>query len=117
MAELFLLGVGRGDLGDQDLGLGGNLDTGELGHFGGSHAGMRWSRAPFLNIASRRASKPLALLDKVAAAAGELLFDLLVDAIDDGHGLLGGADHTVVERLGVDHRADRQGSTSAGARR
>ena len=50
----------------------------------------------------------LALLDKVAAAAGELLFDLLVDAIDDGHGLLGGADHTVVERLGVNDGVDSQ---------
>ena len=52
VGELFLLGIGGGDLGDQDLGLGGNLDAGELGDLGGSHAGA----APFLNMAARRAS-------------------------------------------------------------
>ena len=56
VGELLLGGVGGGDLGDQDLGLGGNLDAGELGDLGGSMPGMRWSRAPFLNMAARRAS-------------------------------------------------------------
>lgn len=36
VGELFLLGIGGGDLGDQDLGLGGNLDAGELGDLGGA---------------------------------------------------------------------------------
>ena len=108
VAELFLLGVGRGDLGDQDLGLGGNLDAGELGDLGGSHAGNAVIESAVLEHSLAQGLELLAFLDKVAAAAGELLFDLLVDAIDDGHGLLGGADHTVVERLGVNDGVDSQ---------
>ncbi len=48
----------------------------------------------------------LALLDEVAAAAGELFLDLVIDGIDNGHRLLGSADHAVVEGLGVDDGVD-----------
>ena len=41
VGELLLGGVGGVDLGDQDLGLGRNLDAGELGDLGGSMPGMR----------------------------------------------------------------------------
>ncbi len=56
VGELLLGGVGGGDLGDQDLGLGGNLDAGELGDLGGSHAGDAVIESTFLNMAARRVS-------------------------------------------------------------
>ena len=46
------------------------------------------------------------LLDEVAAALLELGLDLVIDGVDDGDGLLGSADHAVVERLGVDDGVD-----------
>ena len=46
------------------------------------------------------------LLDEVAAALLELSLNLVIDGVDDGHGLLGSADHAVVEGLGVDDGVD-----------
>ena len=108
VAELFLLRIGGGDLGDQDLGLGGNLDTGELGDLGGSHAGDAVIEGAVLEHGLAQGLELLALLDEVAAAASELLLDLLVDGVDDGHGLLGSADHAVIEGLGVNDGVDGQ---------
>ncbi len=47
-------------------------------------------------------------LEEVAAAIGELLLHRVVDLVQHDDGLFGGADHAVVERLGVDDRADRE---------
>ncbi len=47
-------------------------------------------------------------LEEVAAAARKLRAHLVVDAVQHRHALLGGADHAVVKRLGMDDRADGQ---------
>ena len=41
----------------------------------------------------------LLALKEVAAARGKLFLNLIVDAVKNGHGLLGSANHTVVKRL------------------
>lgn len=99
MGELLLGGVGGGDLGDQDLGLGGNLDAGELGDLGGSHAGDAVIESAVLEHGGTQGLHLGTLLDEVAAALLELGLDLVIDGVDDGHGLLGSADHAVVEGL------------------
>ena len=106
VGELFLLGIGGGDLGDQDLGLGGNLDAGELGDLGGSHAGDAVIESAVLEHGGTQGLHLGTLLDEVAAALLELGLNLVIDGVDDGHGLLGSADHAVVERLGVDDGVD-----------
>ena len=106
VGELFLLGIGGGDLGDQDLGLGGNLDAGELGDLGGSHAGDAVIECAVLEHGGTQGVHLGTLLDEVAAATLELSLDILVDGVEDGDGLLGSADHAVVERLGVDDGVD-----------
>ena len=45
-------------------------------------------------------------VEEVASHLAEESLDLVVDGIKDDHALLGGADHAVVERLGMDNRAD-----------
>ena len=67
---------------------------------------MRWSRAPFFEHGGTQGLHLGALLDEVAAALLELGLDLVIDGVDDGHGLLGSADHAVVEGLGVDDGVD-----------
>ena len=44
----------------------------------------------------------------MAAAGDELGLGFLVDALFDDNGLLGSADHTVIEGLGMDYRVDSQ---------
>ena len=106
VGELLLGGVGGGDLGDQDLGLGGNLDAGELGDLGGSHAGDAVIEGAVLEHGGTQGLHLGTLLDEVAAALLELGLNLVIDGVDDGHGLLGSADHAVVEGLGVDDGVD-----------
>ena len=50
----------------------------------------------------------LIFLEEVAASVLKLLLDLLVELIRNDDRLLGSADHTVIEGLGVDNRADSQ---------
>ena len=50
----------------------------------------------------------LALLHEVAATILKLALDLVIDGIESGHRLLGGADHAVVKRLGVDDGVHRE---------
>ena len=101
-----MAGLGGGDLGDQDLGLGRNLDAGELGDLGGSHAGDAVIEGAVLEHGGTQGLHLGTLLDEVAAALLELGLNLVIDGVDDGHGLLGSADHAVVEGLGVDDGVD-----------
>ena len=48
----------------------------------------------------------LVALQEVASAILELIPDLIVDVGEDRDGLLGSADHAVVERLGMDDGVD-----------
>ena len=51
-------------------------------------------------------SVELFTLQEVAAAISELLLDLVINAIKNGNRLLGSADHTVIEGLGVNDGAN-----------
>ena len=106
--ELFLLGISGLHLGDQDLGLCGNLDTGEFGNFGGGHTGDAMVQGSVLEHGLAQGLHLGALLHEIAAAASELGLDLVVDGIDNGNGLLGSANHTVVKGLGVDDGVDSE---------
>ena len=106
VAELLLVGVGGSDLGNEDLGLGRDLDAGELGDLGRGHAGDAVIESAVLEHGGTQLLGLLAGLDEVAAAVLELGLDLVVDRVESRDGLLGGADHAVVEGLGVDDRVD-----------
>ena len=61
-------------------------------------------------VDQNRVAHPIQLipLEEVAAAARKLRAHLVVNAVQHRHALLGGADHAVVKRLGMDDRADSQ---------
>ena len=48
----------------------------------------------------------LGVAEEVAAHLAEESLNLVVDAVENDYALLGSADHTVIESLGVDDRAD-----------
>ena len=51
-------------------------------------------------------SVKLLTLEEVAAAISELLLNLVINAVKNGNRLLGSADHTVIEGLGVNDGAN-----------
>ena len=51
----------------------------------------------------------LGVAEEVAAHLAEESLNLVVDAVENDYALLGSADHTVIESLGVDDRADGEG--------
>ena len=55
----------------------------------------------------------LLALKEIAPAGGELGAHLVIDAFGHDHALLGGADHAVVEGLGVDDGVDREQNVRA----
>ena len=95
-------------LADEDLRLGRDVHARELGDRHGLLAddlrvhGSRLGEDDLADLVELRR------LEEVAAAVRELLLDLVVDLVVDDDALLGGADHAVVERLGVDDRAHRE---------
>ena len=94
-------------LGDEDLGVGGDLDAGHLGQLGGGAADGGGLDAVGGGVEEDLADLGgLFLGQEVAAALLELLLDLVIDAVQDGDMLLSGADHAVVEGLGVDGGSD-----------
>ena len=105
-----LVGPGLGgldglDLADEHLGAGGDGHAGGLGDLGrglADHLGVD-AAVDDDGVADLG---DLVALEEVAAALLELGLDLVVDLVEDDDVLLGGADHAVVEGLGVDDRVD-----------
>ena len=98
-------GLDRGGLADQDLGGLGNLDACDLGDLVGGLADDLCVDGAVDDDGLADAIE-LGTLEEVAATGLELGLDGIVDVGKDGHGLLGGADHTVIEGLRVDDRVD-----------
>ena len=95
-------------LGHQDLGVGGDLDACHLGQLHSGTANSAGLDAVGGGVEEQFAHLDgLFLVQEVAAAVLQLLLDLVIDAIQNGDVLLSGADHAVVEGLGVDDGSHR----------
>ena len=93
------------DLADEDLGAGGHLDTSHLCDGRSALADDAGVEAAVDDDGLADLVK-LVALEEVAATALELGTSLVIDVVEHGHALLGGADHAVVEGLGVDDGVD-----------
>ena len=100
-------GVNALDLADEDLGALGHLDAGDLGDGVGALADDLGVDGA-VDDDGLADTVQLVALEEVAAAGSELGLDGVVYVGEDSHGLLGGADHAVVEGLGVDDGVDGQ---------
>ena len=97
--------VGRGRLADEHLRGLRDLEAGHLRDRDGTLPhDLRVQRA--VDEERRADLVGLLLVEEVAAAPLELVLDLVVDELVGDDRLLRGADHAVVERLGVDDRVD-----------
>ena len=103
-----------GDLADEHLGALGHGDAGELGDRVGGLADDLAVDGAVHDEGLAQALELLALAEHVAAAALELGLELVVDVVERDDRVLRGADHAVVEDLGVDDRVGREADVGRG---
>ena len=88
---------------DHDLGLNGNGDAGHLSQLQCGLADGGGLDAVVLGIEEHLGHLGgLVVVQEVAAGVLHQGLDLVIDAVQDGDVLLGGADHTIIEGLGMD---------------
>ena len=105
-------GVDRGNLADKNLGAGRHRHAGDLGDLGGALAHDLGVHGAVDNDGLANLVQ-LVALEEVAATGLELGLGSLVGLVaNDGHGLLGRADHAVVKGLGVNDGVDGQAHVS-----